>query len=185
MSDSTSNRFLRNNRVFPLALCLFLLSFSAASAAPEKKADAGRIHITADRLVSGGEGSFAEFIGNVKATQQETVITADRLKIHYASGNEGAGAAAGAINRSIRRIVASGKVTIQMDGRTAESAEAVYTTADRVLVLTGEGSRISSGENFITGTRIVLERDSGQLTVEGGGPKRVQAVIHSSDSGLE
>lgn len=184
MDNSTYNRFFRKPLLFSFALCLLLFFHAAgATAAPEKKSEEGKIHITADRLVSDGTGMFAEFIGNVKATQDATVITADRLKIHYAGGGKKTGAAA--MNRSIEKIVARGTVSIHMDDRLAESAEAVYTTADRVLVLTGEGSRISSGENFITGKRIVLERAEGNITVEGGGKQRVQAVIHSGDSGIE
>ena len=168
-----------------LALCLaLLLSSGGASAAPEKKeGGGGKIHITADRLVSDGDGKSAEFIGNVRATQSATVITAKRLKIHYAQEKKKTGDSP--MGSSIERIVATGEVTIHMDDRLAEAAKAVYTTADRVLVLTGEGSRISSGENFITGSKITLERDGGNITVERGGKKQVQAVFHSDDSGME
>lgn len=182
MNSSTSNLLSRKLLLLFSVFWLLLLP-GMAFAAPEEKSDGGRIHITADRLVAGGKESYAEFIGNVKAVQEATVITAQRLRIHYAAGGKGAGK--GPAARSIEKIEASGTVSIRMDGRQADSAEAVYTTADRVLVLTGENSRISSGENFITGSRIVMKRDGGQITVEGGGKQRVEAVIHSGDSGLE
>ncbi len=41
------------------------------------------IQITADQLVSNNEDKYAEFIGNVKVTQGELIITSDKLRIYY------------------------------------------------------------------------------------------------------
>ena len=40
------------------------------------------IVITAEQLVSDNKAKFAEFIGNVKATQADFVITSDKLRIY-------------------------------------------------------------------------------------------------------
>ena len=42
-----------------------------------------KIHITADKLISDNEAKYTEFIGNVRATQRNTVIIADKLKIFF------------------------------------------------------------------------------------------------------
>jgi len=42
-----------------------------------------KIHITADKLISDNNADYAEFIGNVRATQEDTVITAAKLKIFF------------------------------------------------------------------------------------------------------
>jgi lipopolysaccharide export system protein LptA len=46
-----------------------------------------KIHITADKLISDNDADYAEFIGNVRATQEDTVITADSLKIFVKKNN--------------------------------------------------------------------------------------------------
>ena len=81
-------------RVLTMVLCLMLLSPlnthgatdpptpSAETAAPEAK----KIHITADRLISNTPDNHAEFIGNVRARQGETLITADSLEIFFFRG---------------------------------------------------------------------------------------------------
>ncbi len=45
--------------------------------------DSKKIHISADMLVSGQEYVYIEFIGNVRATRENTVVTTHRLKIYY------------------------------------------------------------------------------------------------------
>ena len=42
-----------------------------------------KIYVIADKLISDGNTNSFEFIGNVKATQEDSVITADRLKVFY------------------------------------------------------------------------------------------------------
>ena len=58
------------------------MASDTAAAKPEiNKND--QIRIMADKLIAEVDAGEIEFIGNVKATQAETVITADRLKIFY------------------------------------------------------------------------------------------------------
>jgi lipopolysaccharide export system protein LptA len=143
----------------------------------------GRIHITADKLISDDEVDYAEFIGNVRATQEDTVITADRLKIFVKNTDNKS--APGVGTKSIHKIIASGNVKINFDNRVAVTPQAVYNTKTGVLVLSGDNSRIISGKDSISGEKITLYRTTGRITVESGEEKRVEAVFYSGEKGLK
>ena len=173
-----------------LALAL-LLAVSAASAAPEDAAQgpaAERVVITSDRLLADMQGREAEFVGSVRAVQGDTTLTAERLKVFYARREDGAPTApaegAGPEGASIERIEAHGRVVIHFGDRVAEGEHAVYTAADRILVITGDGARITSGPNTVSGGRIVMDRDDDRLTVEKETGGRVEAVFFTEDGGL-
>lgn len=142
-----------------------------------------KIHITADRLVAEGNSNNAEFIGNVKAVQETTVITSDKLKIFYKKVSSGAKDNSKG-EESIKEIIASGNVKILFDDKIAETEQAVYTAENRVLVLNGPDSRITSGKNTISGSKITLFRDDGRVKVEGGANKRVEAFFEAGGKGL-
>jgi len=150
---------------------------------PESMAEP--IHIQSDRLLIDNATGEAEFIGNVLATQKETEIRSDRLKIVYnkesiSEGNVAAG------EQSINKIMASGHVSIRFDNRLAETDEAVYTAETKILVLSGENSRITSENNLISGEKIIMHRNDGRIIVESGNKTgRVEAVISSPGNGLK
>jgi lipopolysaccharide export system protein LptA len=128
-----------------------------------------KIHITADKLISDNEVDYAEFIGNVRATQEDTVITADRLKIFVKKNPDNKSPGVG--TESIHKIIASGNVKINFDNRVAVTPQAVYNTKTGVLVLSGDNSRILSGKDSISGEKITLYRTTGRITVESGEEK--------------
>lgn len=137
------------------------------------------IRITADRLVSDSNKRTAEFSGKVKAVQGQTIITADRLKLTYKDGQRD-----NTETESIDTIEAQGQVHITFDNRVAVSEKAVYTTVDRKLVLSGPNSKITSGQDVITGSRITFYRDAGRVEIVGDAENQVKATIHSDQSGL-
>jgi lipopolysaccharide export system protein LptA len=142
-----------------------------------------KIHITADKLISDNEAKYAEFIGNVRATQRDTVITADRLKIFYKKDldnkkNPPVG------DESIKKIVANGNVQIKFDNRVAVTQQAVYITETRVLVLSGADSKIISGNDSISGEKITIYRTDGRIKVESGKGERVEAVFYPGEKGI-
>jgi len=184
------NRLIHRQLVVGAAV-LVLLFFSAGRRAsaqnpapvPDAAGQKEKIRIVADVLTSDSETRFAEFVGNVRATQGDTVITSDRLKIFYSeklaesktpSAGEGA----------IKRIVATGNVKISFDNRVATAQEAVYNTESKILVLSGSQSKITSGSDSITGEKITYNRSDGRITVESGRASRVEAVFHSGGGGI-
>jgi lipopolysaccharide export system protein LptA len=150
-------------------------------AEPAAEVSSEPIHITADRLVTDAKTDSAQFSGNVRAVQGDTEITADRLTVYYQSAS---GPSPDPNATTIKRIVAQGHVRIAFDNRLAVSEQAVYITAERILVLEGPGSKMISGRNEIVGSKITFFRDDGRVAMEGDGQNRVKAVLHSDQRGL-
>ncbi len=142
-----------------------------------------KIYITSDSLITGNDSKYAEFIGNVKATQGPDVITSDRLKIFFKKTPQRNDNLI-ADQESIAKIVANGNVTMHFDNKVAVAEQAVYITETRVLVLTGSNSKIVSGSDSVAGEKITIYRASGRINVESGGEKRVNAEFFSGGKGL-
>lgn len=157
-----------------------------AAAAENAASDSGdqQLMITADRLVADSGEHFSEFSGNVKALQGKTVIWADFLKIYFKKSQSPA-TDLNAGEDSIEKIVATGNVKINFEDTRAQAREAAYTTETQLLVLTGPDSRMTSGKNTISGSRIILDRTNGRITVESGAAKQVEAFFYTEGKGLE
>ena len=168
---------LRLSFFWALAAIVTLLPADLSAEAAPNADGKQKIHITADRLVSDQNRQYAEFTGDVRTTQGETVIESDRLKVFYKGGADlGGEQAAGEM---IKKIVATGDVTIDFEDKTAYSEKAVYTAQTGELVLSGQNTRIESKTNYIDGEKIVWNRNTGEITVIGGTDKRVEAVFES------
>ena len=138
------------------------------------------IRIIADKLFAEVDAGVIEFVGNVKATQAETVVTADRLKIIY-NPDAATGQADALKSASIEKIIASGHVKINYGNIIAETDEAEYTIKTEVLVLKGARSKMTQEGHSITGTKFTLHRADGKITVESSEQNRVKAVFHPSE----
>ena len=167
-------------------LVLIILSVFAGiqntAAAPETKNtndannENSRIRITADKLVAEVDAGEIEFVGNVKTTQADAVITSDRLKIIYDPDTINYKTGGNKIE-SIKKIIAKGHVKIVTEDITAETDTAEYIIKSDVFILLGEQSRISQGGHTITGTKITLYRTEGKLSVESKGENRIKAIL--------
>jgi len=169
-----------------LILLMALPGLSAAEADPSSRGTPqppeSKIRITADRLVADTKTGRAEFIGHVRATQGSTVITSDRLMVLY--DQTGKADPAGDTAAAIDTITATGNVVIHFGDKTATTEKAVYQSKIGVFTLTGTGTRVTSGDNVITGEKITVDRKKDRMTVEGGGTSRVNAVIFTGPDGL-
>lgn len=164
-----------------------LLGSAMAADQPSVDADSAKaeeqpILIEADQLISNNEKKFAEFIGNVKATQADFVITSDRLRIYYqgdlieTEGTNDQG------EELLRKIVASGNVKIKSSQYSAASEKVEYDTQSMTITMTGDGSKVLSGKNSITGSKIILYRKDGRVKVMGSKKQRVEATFFSGSS---
>ena len=142
------------------------------------------IHITSDRLISDNKAGYAEFIGHVKAIQGDTVITSDKLKIFFKKNIANKGPLS--LNEdSIQKIVANDNVEIKFDNRVATAQQAVYNTETKVLVLSGNNSKVIGEKDSISGEKITFYRTDGRINVESGNKKRVEAVFYSGQKGIK
>lgn len=149
---------------------------------PVTENDTQPIEITADQLITDNNAQTAEFSGNVTAIQGGTKITADRLILHYGSNNNTPKSQAA---NNIEKIEAMGRVRMMFDNRVAVSEQAVYTTKDRKLIFRGPSSKISEGQDEITGGEIIFDRNTKKVTIGKGDQKnQVKAIIRSNQRGL-
>ena len=146
----------------------------------DKKQVDEQIQIVADKLITNNAEKYAEFIGDVRASQGNFTITSEHLRIYYKDNLDNLQNQSGS-QELIKRIVASGHVKISSDEYTAETERVEYDLDSTVLVLTGENSTIKRGKNFITGSKITVHRKDGQIVVERGAEKRVKARFYSKD----
>ena len=176
-------------KIMPLwAVALILtaiLTAGAALAADQSKVKATDaepqdtpIIITAEQLESDNKAKYAEFTGNVKATQADFVITSDKLRIYYRG--ELLNAEQKESNEEVlKKIVASGNVKITTDQYIANTETLEYDTALMTIILTGENSTVIDGKNSITGSKIILYQKDGRIQVLGSKKKRIKAEFFS------
>ncbi len=169
-----------------LHIVLFILAavlLSSAAVAEEQPLskqtgeNAEQIQIVADKLITNSEEKFAEFIGNVRASQGNLIITSDRLRIYYQQAGDGKSQTASR-QESIKKLVASGNVTVATEKYTASTDRAEYEVDTQVVVLSGENSTVKSGKNIITGSKITVDRKNEQIKVDSNPQKQVKAVFY-------
>jgi lipopolysaccharide export system protein LptA len=184
MTDCPFNKFNAIGKWLRIAALILVLATAAAPFGAVWGEDGNRpepIEITADQLVTDSNSHTAQFSGNVTAIQGDTKVTADRLVLHYGSATPGNEEPE---QTNIEKFEAFGNVRIEFDNRLAVSDQAVYTTSDRRLILTGPQSKVSSGRDEISGSEIVFDRNSDQVKITGAEKSPVKAVIHSNQRGL-
>lgn len=171
--------------------CAFIIMFLAPFVfADDQTKEKGKnqideqIQIVADKLVTNNTEKYAEFIGDVHASQGNLTITSEHLRIYYKDNLDNPQNQIGS-RELIQRIVASGRVKISSDQYTAETERLEYDLDTAILVLQGENSTITRGKNFITGSKITVHRKDGQIVVERGAEQRVKASFYSKDDQKE
>lgn len=164
-----------------MMLCVLVSSTLAQDAPagkplPEKQ---NPIRITADSLITDSQNRTAEFVGHVLATQGDTTITSDRLKVYYKKGIQ-SGPNSGM--NAIVRMVAQGMVKIVLGDTVAHTEHAEYIADERIVVLSGPNSRIVDGNNSISGQKITLYRDDRRIHVAGTQKEPVEAFFYSDEN---
>ena len=169
-----------------IAAAAISLAAGAAFAADESKMKVADnkpaeepIQIIADQLISDNEEKYAEFIGNVKATQADFVINSDKLRIYYQGDLLKSDKQSSTNDDMLKKIIATGNVRITSEQYNAEAEKVEYDTTSMTVILTGENSKVISGKNSITGSKIILYRKDGRVKVEGSKNSRIKAVFYS------
>ena len=168
-------------KVVLILLTPMVLSSAAVAGdrSQEDTASAGgeSIQIVADKLITNDGEKFAEFTGNVRASQGTFVMTAERLRIYYQTVPASAGQQA-AGQESIKQVVASENVHVDTDKYTAKSDRLEYDLETQVIVLIGENSTLTRKKNILTGSKITIDRKTGQMKVESQPQQQVKAVFY-------
>lgn len=149
-------------------------------AGPAIAAEEGqKTEIEADRLETNSADRYAEFIGNVKATQGNHQLTSDKLRIYYEGdvGSFSQTSPAPDEDLQIRKIVAYGNVHIVSDEYTVDTSRAEYEVATRIMTLTGDNSKVTQGKNTLVGSKITVYQAEGRVQVDGESGKRVKVIF--------
>jgi lipopolysaccharide export system protein LptA len=135
-----------------------------------------KLYVTSDKMVAQKDSSMVEFMGNVKAIREDSIILADSIKIFIhtpETKKEG--------QTDLKKIIASGNVEYTAGKRKAFADKAVYTTKDEILILTGKEAKLITGKSHVTGSKITLYRNEDKAIVESEGTTRVQAIFNPED----
>ena len=116
------------------------------------------VDVTADRIEVQDRADRAIFSGNVVARQGNLTLNSARLTVIYANG-EGI---------HIKRLEASGGVTLRTPSETARSQFAIYDLDRRLVTMLG-AVNLDQGSNHVQGGRLVLDLDTHRAVMDGGG----------------
>jgi lipopolysaccharide export system protein LptA len=138
-----------------------------------------RTEIEADRLETNSADRYAEFIGNVKATQGNHQLSSDKLRIYYEGDVSSFSQATPAVadDLQIRKIVAYGNVQIVSEEYTIVTSQAEYEVATQIMTLTGVNSKVTQGKNTLVGSKITVYQAEGRIQVDGQNGKRVKVTF--------
>ncbi|HEU0098764.1 MAG TPA: LptA/OstA family protein [Allosphingosinicella sp.] len=117
------------------------------------------VDVAADRIEVQDRADRAIFSGNVVVRQGDLTLTAPRLTVAYSSGG----------GVELRRIDATGGVTVKSPSETARGNIGIYDTRARIITLIGDVSLVQRDAN-VNGGRLVIDLDSGRAVMDGGGP---------------
>ena len=115
------------------------------------------IDVASDRLEVQDRADRAVFVGNVHVKQAELSLDTARLSVAYTSG-------AGV---QIKRLDASGGVTVRSPSETASGTFGIYDLDRKLITLVGD-VRLQRQGSQINGQRLVIDLDSGRAVIEGG-----------------
>jgi lipopolysaccharide export system protein LptA len=154
--------------------CLMLVLLALAVGPVLAQAAEGRsdkpLRISSRQLESSGDLKQVTFSGDVIARQDDVVIHAQELVVHYA-----------AAGGKVSSVVASGEVRIEQGARVAIGGRGVFDVAANRFVLTGS-PRIQQEGNLVEGDEITFFLDSDRSVVKSQSGSRVNAVFHPREN---
>jgi lipopolysaccharide export system protein LptA len=115
------------------------------------------IDVASDRLEVQDRADRAVFVGNVHVKQAELTLDTSRLSVAYSSGQ----------GVQIRRLDASGGVTVRSPSETATGSFGIYDLDRKLITLVGDVQLQRNGSE-INGQRLTIDLDSGRAVIEGG-----------------
>ena len=117
------------------------------------------IDVAADRIEVQDRADRAIFVGNVNVRQAELTVETERLTVAYTSS--------GGID--IERLDASGGVVVRSPSETARGDFGIYDLDRGLITLVGDVV-LTRGGSRISGSRLVIDLDSGRAVIDGGPP---------------
>jgi lipopolysaccharide export system protein LptA len=123
------------------------------------------VEITADRLDLDQAAGTAVFSGTVKVGQGALRLAADKVEVYY---DETPGSPTG----KVRRMVATGNVTLANGAEAAEAERATYEVAAGTIEMTGD-VLLTQGQNALSSQSLQIDLNKGTGRLQG----RVQTIF--------
>jgi lipopolysaccharide export system protein LptA len=147
-----------------LVPALLLAALAVGPAASQTSALKGHdsnapVNVAADRIEVQDRADRAIFSGNVVVQQADLTLTAARLTVAYSGGGK----------VELRRIDATGGVTVKSPSETARGDVGIYDLEKRIITLIG-GVSLVQKDARVNGARLTIDLDSGRAVMDGGGP---------------
>ncbi len=144
------------------------VSAPAPKAAPSSGGrydDNAPISIKADQLESLSEGDSRKFVfrGNVRAVQDDLIVTSRKMVAFYPPGRS-----------SPDRMIATGRVRLEQEDRVAYCKQAIFFRADQRVECTGTLARLEQGCDEVRGETIIFHLDTEVMNVEGAADVRIR-----------
>lgn len=124
------------------------------------------VDVQADRLEVQDRADRAIFAGNVHVTQSELTLETPRLTVAYSGGQ---GTDNSNNNVQIHRLDAAGGVVVRSPSETARGDFGIYDLDRKLITLIGN-VQLNRENNQLSGSRLVIDLDSGRAVVDGGPP---------------
>jgi lipopolysaccharide transport protein LptA len=160
---------VRRGAALVLAAAALVLAGAPAGAVPgaaepprslSLEGDGGPLTVTADEMSFSNQTGVVDFTGHVIVVRSDMRMEARRLTVTL--DRDGARDA-----RRIQSMVAEGEVTFTYGERTATAGRAEYDPLAATVVLT-EKPRLADPAMTVEGTRITINLETQESTVEGG-----------------
>lgn len=147
-----------------LAACMLAMAMGPAVAqtvnALKNHDSNAPVDFAADRIELQDRADRAVLTGNVEVNQGDMKLRAARVTIAYTGGDQ----------TQVNRMDASGSVVLTTATETARSAYAIYDLRTRLVTMIGNVVINRAGKGETRGNRLVLNMNSGQASLNGGGP---------------
>ena len=127
------------------------------------------VRVVADRMEAESNNNKVVFLGNVRASQNDVVIYAQKVTIFYLRGEEGKA-------NGIERAEIEGDVRIVQTERMATAEKALFLNQERQIILSGQ-AEVHQADNVVKGDEIIYFLDEERSVVKGTSESRVKAVI--------
>lgn len=125
------------------------------------------VEVSSDQLSIDQDTGVVVFEGNVVAVQGELRLSARTVRVVYTDVEP----------RKIEQILASGGVTLVSGAEAAEAKDAIYSVADRSVVMTGD-VLLTQARATVSGDRLVVDLENGTGVMEG----RVRTILRTGEN---
>lgn len=127
------------------------------------------VRVVADRMEAETLNNKVIFIGNVRASQNDVVIYAQKMTLFYLRGEEGKA-------NGIERAEIEGDVRIIQSERMATAEKGLFLNKERQIILSGR-AEVHQADNVVKGDEIIYFLDEERSVVKSTSDTRVNAVI--------